>query len=412
MNEDEIKKLLEGLASKNGEAIKEAVRVALDATTAGLMKKSDLKAELETMGLKDSTIKELVDIPGAVIKQGEEMRRIFQGKQTGKTVDEMVAEKSEAIKNIASGGPPVKMTVNKTLVTRATLNASTLGMRLPDVGQLAYPNTVMSSLFRHANVSPGSGGVIRYVDQVTATRNAAWVAEGTTKPESAITWSERLLPIEKVADSIPVTKEAWADIPFIQGEVRRLLEINLALKIDDSLYDGTGVTPEIKGVYTSAPAFVTTPYADTVESANLFDLIAVVAADIAANRGSKYQPDTVLLNPMNMLGMSLSKNAYGYLLPPFGSMQNGQIANIMGLKIIPSGQVTANTMVVGDFRYGTIYDLEDLTIEMGWINDQFIKNCFTILAEQRLALLIRTGDETAFRKVTNITTALADLETP
>ena len=69
-------------------------------------------------------------------------------------------------------------------------------------------------------------------------------------------------------------------------------------------------------------------------------------------------------------------------------------------------------MVVGDFRYGTIYDLEDVTIEMGWINDQFIKNTFTILAEQRLALLIRTGDETAFRKVTNITTALADLETP
>ena len=165
-------------------------------------------------------------------------------------------------------------------------------------------------------------------------------------------------------------------------------------------------------MYTSAPAFVTTPYADTVEAANLFDLIAVVAADIAANRGSKYQPDTVLLNPMNMLGMTLSKNAYGYLLPPFGSLSNGQYISVMGLKIVPSGQVTANTMVVGDFRYGTIYDLEDLTIEMGWINDQFIKNCFTILAEQRLALLIRLGDEQAFRKVTNITTALADLETP
>ena len=82
------------------------------------------------------------------------------------------------------------------------------------------------------------------------------------------------------------------------------------------------------------------------------------------------------------------------------------------MHIAESSHVTPNTMVVGDFRYGTIYDLEDLTIEMGWIDDRFVRNQVTILVEQRLALLIRTGDETAFRKVTNIATALANLETP
>ena len=97
-----------------------------------------------------------------------------------------------------------------------------------------------------------------------------------------------------------------------------------------------------------------------------------------------------------------------YIVPPYASGQQ----SIDGIKIVESSQVTAGTMVVGDFRYGTIYDLEGVTIEMGWINDQFIKNTFTILAEQRLALLIRTVDETAFRKVANITTLLANLETP
>jgi hypothetical protein len=83
-----------------------------------------------------------------------------------------------------------------------------------------------------------------------------------------------------------------------------------------------------------------------------------------------------------------------------------------GIRIVESSQVAPNTMVVGDFRFGTIYDLEDVTVEMGWINDQFIKNALTILAEQRLALLIRTVDEPAFRKVTDIATALGELETP
>ena len=215
--------------------------------------------------------------------------------------------------------------------------------------------------------------------------------------------------IEKVADSIPVTKEAWKDIDFVEGEIRRLLGINLALKVDDLLYDGDGVTPNIKGVYTSAPAFVGTPYADTIEGANIYDLIAVVATDIANNRQGKYKPNIALLNPINTLGLKTIKNTTGqYIVPPFAV----GYSTVDGIRIVESSQVAPNSMVVGDFNYGTIYDLEDVTVETGWINDQFIKNAFTILAEQRLALLIRTADETAFRKVANLTTAIADLETP
>ena len=405
MNEQELKALMDGIAQKNSDAIKEAVKLQMAAMAAGLLTVEQYKSDLEAIGLKPGVIKTLVD---AVEKQGIEMRKFNEGRTPTKSLNELVAEKSDAIRQIGKGGPNVKMTVDKTLVQRSAVSGSTMAMRLPDVGEIPYLGAVISPLFRHAPVSPSSNGVIRYYDQLAVTRGANWVAEGATKPESAITWIERLLPIEKVADSIPVTKEAWSDIYFIQSEIKRLLEINLALKIDDSLYDGDGVTPNIKGVYTSAPAFVTTAYADTVEAANIYDLIMVVAADISNNRQGKYVPDTALVNPINALGMKLTKGTNGYVVPPY---TNGY-ANVGGIKIVETSQVTVNTMVVGDFRYGTIYDLEDVTIEMGWINDQFIKNTFTILAEQRLALLIRTGDETAFRKVTNITTALADLETP
>ena len=421
MDEKELKALMEGIAEKNGQTINEAVKKTVDLALKGVLKSEDLPGQLEAVGLKNGTVKQLVEavkqmqeaherIEKTQTTQGEEMRKIFQTSDVRKTLKELITEKADLIKAIARGGPNVKMTVDKTLVTRALVAGSTMAMRLPDVGQLAYPSTVIQELFRHAPVSPSSNGVIRYYDQVAVTRGANWVAEGATKPESAISWAERLLPIEKVADSIPVTKEAWNDVYFIQSEIQRLLDVNLTLKIEQGLYSGTGVTPEIKGVYTSAPAFVDTPYIDSVEAANLFDLILVVAADIAANRGSKYAANTVLLNPADMLKLQLYKDGGGrYLVPP-GLSANG--LELSGLKIVPSSQVTVNTMVVGDFRYGTIYELEDTTVEMGWINDQFIKNTFTILAEARLALLIRTGDETAFRKVANITTALANLETP
>ena len=406
MDEKELKALMDGIAVKNGEAIKGAVKTEIEAATAGLMKSAELASKLESMGLKENVIKELTD---AIEKQGIELNKMLNGNQGPKKgLDELIAEKAKDIVNIAKGGPNVKMSVNKTLVERSAVASSTMAMHLTDVGQLPYAASVISSLFRHVQVSPSSNGVIRYYDQAAITRGAAFIAEAEQKPESVISWIERTLLIEKVADSIPVTKEAWNDVGFIQGEIRRLLEINLALKIDEELYDGSGVTPHIKGVYTSAPAFVTTPYDDSINNANLYDLILAIAADISSSRQSKYKADTVLLNPVNTLGLKTLKDSQGrYVAPDWSS--GGMIG---GIRVVESNQVDANTLVEGDFRFGTIYDLEDVTVEMGWINDQFIKNTFTILAEQRLALLIRTVDETAFRKVTDITAALAGLETP
>jgi HK97 family phage major capsid protein len=407
MDEKELKQLMDGIATKNGEAIKQAVKTEVEAATAGLMKSAELAAKLEAMGLKENSIKELVE---AVEKQGVEINKMLNptnGPKKG--LDELIAEKAADIVKIAKGQlSKISLVIPKTEVTRASVGSSTMAMRLAEIGQLPYLGTVMSGLFRHAQVGPSSNGVIRYYDQNSITRNAASVAESGVKPESAISWIERTLLIEKIADSIPVTKEAFADVAFIQSEIRRLLEINLALKEDDLLYDGDGITPNLKGVFTSAGEFVTTPYDDSINFANLFDLAAAVATDISNNRQSKYKADTALLNPIDTLKLKTIKDADGrYLMPPWATE-----VNIGGLRVVESSQVTANTMVVGDFRFGTIYDLEGVTIEMGLINDQFIQNAFTILAEKREGLLIRTVDETAFRKVSNITTALAALETP
>jgi hypothetical protein len=80
--------------------------------------------------------------------------------------------------------------------------------------------------------------------------------------------------------------------------------------------------------------------------------------------------------------------------------------------VVESSKVTANTLLIGDFSYGTIYQGEDVIIEMGLVNDQFLKNQWTIRAEQECMLLVRDVDADAFAKVTNITNAIAALETP
>jgi len=402
MDEKELKALLEDVAKKNGKAISEAVKTEVEAATAGLMKASELESKLEAAGISKKNIETLTK---AVEDQGLEMRKFFEKPVSTKTVEEIIEEKSKEIAKLASGGQNVKIEVptRKTAVARSSVQSSTMAMVLPGVGELPYMGTVLSGLFRHAPVSPSSNGVIRYYDQNSITRNAAATAEAATKPESAITWIERTLTLEKIADSIPVSKEAWKDVYFIQSELNRLLNVNLALLEDAQLWDGSGTTPDLRGIYTSAYAF--DYVGDAITRANLFDLIAAVKVDITNNRQSKYMPQVAVINPADSFKLKVTKLTDGqYVTPTWGNT-----SVIDGIRVVESSQVTENTMLVGDFNYATVYDLEGITVEMGWVNDQFIKNAMTILAEKRMGLLHRTVDQYAFAKVTDIDAALASL---
>lgn len=415
MTKEEISQLMKGIADETRQAIKTEVEIA----SRGLVTMDEFSKKMEALGESPKKIDELTK---ALETQGEEIRKFFEnGKgKSNKSLDEVLEEKSKEIKGLTKASQSgrdnvtLKITrdmldgeVNKTLVQRSAVANNTMGYRVPGIGVIPVDEPLLSTLFRHVTVGPDSAGVIRYLDQNAVTRGANTVAEGAVKPESAISWVEQVATIQKIADSIPVTKEAWNDLSFIKSEIQNLLNLNIALKVDQQLWDGDGVSPNLKGIYTYASTYAGTDFNGGVDFANLSDLAAIVASNISSNKNRKYQANTVVINPVDALRLKLIKTDQGnYINSPF--MQSG---TINGLRIVESSQVDVNTMLVGDFRYGTIYDLEGFNIEMGWVNDQFIRNQMTILAEQRLMLLVRNIDVDAFRKVTDISTALEALET-
>ncbi len=399
------------LIGKVNDSVKDVVKTEIENATSGLATSEQVAEKFEALGIEEKTIEE---IKTSLETQGEEMRKYFESLKPnhGKELGEIIREKAEEIKAIAKGesNVGVKLAATKTQITRAGLASGTLGERVPGIGQLPYLGAVMEGLFRPASVGPNNAGTIRYIDQANITRNAGTVAEGAVKPESAIDWIERSLPIEKIADSIPVTKEAFADIEFIESEIDRLLNVNLALKKDEQLWDGDGVSPNLSGVYTTAPAFNAVAHTSpTAAVATLYDLLAILRVEIVNGKQSKYMPNGVVMNPADILKYKLAKATDGhYVLPPFIS-ENG--AEIDGMRVIESSQVDANTMCLGDWRYGTLYSAEDVNIEVGFVNDQFIRNAKTILAEERCALLIRNVDADAFLKVTDIDAAITAVTT-
>jgi hypothetical protein len=403
---------LEKLMNKAGEKNKEVIKVELESAVKGFCKVSDLEEKFVAMGLKSETIKELTD---AVTKQGDELRKFLEKgtKNEIKHINTLIDDQAANLAKVANGEQrSVKMVIDrKTTVLTTAVSGNTMAVRLPDVGQLPYASMVLRPLFRQSGIGAGMNGTIRYYDQANITRGAVAKAENTAFPESVIDWIERTASAQKIADSIPVTKESLNDIEFVKGEIDRLLNINMALKEDYYLYAGTGNAPEIKGINvyaTSKDAVIAAaPYLASVEEANFYDLIANLRVLLSTGKQSKYAMNVVLINPFDTLKYKLKKGADGhYVLPPFIS-QNGSI--IDSVRVVESNQVTQNTLTAGDFRYGTIYDAQGLEIEMGMINDQFVKDAYTIKASQRELLLVRNVDADAFIKIDDVDAAVASL---
>lgn len=264
----------------------------------------------------------------------------------------------------------------------------------------------MYNLFPKVTVGPESNGTIRYIDQTTATRSAAAVAENSAFPESTLVWTEYTLTLEKIGDTIPISEEAVKDTARLAGEVEKFLQLNIDLKVNTDLTVGSGTTPSIKGLYTYAPTY--TAAASGITGASTYDLLVKMKEAIVASYGGKYQPNFAVMSTAEINKMKLKKDTnQNYVQPPFA---NGVMV-VDGMVIIENNDMAANTVVVGDSRFGTIYELEGYSVSVGYSGTQFVNDMMTLKARKRLALLIRTADQTGFIKCTSISAALTTLAT-
>lgn len=180
------------------------------------------------------------------------------------------------------------------------------------------------------------------------------------------------------------------------------VETNVESKVDEQIALGSGVGENLTGLVASVPAYV--PVASAISDANIYDLVKKVRTDIVFARGSKYRPDFVAMNANVIDSLQLKKDANdNYIFP--------DKANIGSMVIVEDNNLADNTLVVGDSRYGSIFEKGGLTLSRVYVNAQPIEDMVTIKARKRMLFLVRTVDKTGFRKVTNVNAALVTLAT-
>ncbi len=230
---------------------------------------------------------------------------------------------------------------------------------------------------------PVSSGAINYVENKTFSNGAAGVAEGAAKPETTFAFALKTATVATLAHWTKITEQLAADAPAVSAFINAKMLYGLQYKVDRELVVGQGGNSLSgllnSGNYTDYSSAVTVP-----TGATLIDFALLIKTKLEE---LAYAPRYLVLNPADWAALALLKDTQKrYLL---GGPATVAEKTLWGLKVITTSAMTSGKFLMADFGLGaTIYDRQEVAIEIDREQDDFTKNLFTIRAERRLALVV------------------------
>lgn len=246
------------------------------------------------------------------------------------------------------------------------------------------------------NIVPTTSDAVKYTRLVSYTRAASTVANSAQKPEAAMELDTVTQAVRTIAVWIPVEEQQLSDLPALAGLINGELLYDVDKHLEEQVAYGDGTGENFDGILNDAAVA-----AAREESGDT--LIDVVRRGITDVRRAGYSPNGVTIDPLDWESVVLEKgsdNRYVWVVVTDGATQRLWAVPVIETEAMEdyAGVTTeARNLVVGDWARGaTLYDREQSSVSVGWINDQFIHNQRTILAEMRAAFGVKRPG--AFRK--------------
>lgn len=284
----------------------------------------------------------------------------------------------------------------KTIVNVGT-NTTASGNAMPTIvadnrgflPMLFRPLTLLDLVTRGNSTSD----IVEYFREIARTNNAAPVGEATAtggstglKPESALRF-ERVQDTDKtIAHWVPITRKALRNVGQIRTMVDAFLLQMLNEVLESQMLNGDGTGDNLNGIRTQATG---------TEAWNTDLFVTTRKALTYMRNTSLIQPTGWVLNPADMESVDLATDNANrfYGQGPFGIGPR----TLWGLPVAESSTQPAGEGLLGDFRQAVLYDREQASVQVGTINDQFVRNMITLLAE--LVVIFSVLRPAAFRKI-------------
>jgi hypothetical protein len=215
---------------------------------------------------------------------------------------------------------------------------------------------------------------LAWINETSLIGAPALVLEGAPKPLTQRTFQVEMSTAKKIAAALQITEEFDTDLPYLSSQVKTLLQLDLVRAFDDQIqadvisnaspFDFT--TAGIGGYNLGA-------LKGSIYDATLWDALTAMGLYPRINN---FIPNVSLINPITWGKMQMGKDTvgrYNYPSDDLISKINAQIGN----------KVWPDFALVGDMKQFKVMIYKDFVLKMGWINDDFIRNQFTIVAEVR-----------------------------
>jgi HK97 family phage major capsid protein len=373
----EVKKLGEEIGKtieKTNKQVEETGKIAEDT-------KTELKGLAEKFNKAQEQLDKLDTLTKRLGEGGDNRPKSFKGK-----VLEALEKGKDTIKglrNVSGKSYEIDIDTKAIVLESSALTGDVIDPdRRPGVVVAPERQQHVRSLM---SVGQTSSNKWSYTEETAYTDGTAMTAEGAAYGKSDFTLEQKSVDVKKVTAAMDLSEEILEDIPGLYTYLNGRLMQKLMNREDNQILFGDGTGNNLRGVYTAGTAFAAGT--TVVAKPQKWDVLATAWKQL---RIAEYSATAVIVSPVDLLDMALTKDDEGRYLLPIIFMNSGGQKTVMMVPVIDNTYMTAGNFLMGDFqRAAELIDRRQVSIQISTENkDNFEKGLVTVRLAERLALPI------------------------
>lgn len=395
--DDDVEKVVKGIEDEVNEKLKELTeglieKDAFDAFFAE--KKNDLLADLNAknlkvgegdnaktvdemfrdMGTTITTLKKSIDEGQPKIVSIKSLIEKGAKEVLGKDFDGDFKEALETIKERKTGFIQIRIKDAATMTIGGSTSSSPTSITNPykpliDTDSPVEIRQAREFVFDLVDLGSTDRPVLIWTEEIGGEGDIELVTEGNLKPLNDFDFQDYVSKYKKIAGYISLTDELMTDLPQLTSAIKRLFKKKVLRKYHDQV---------LADMIAVATTYVSTGLDDTITNP---DRYAAIGAGTVQMNDSEAFPDTIVMNQVDIWAMRLQKDTTGqYVIPPMTTADGNTIA---GYRVRVSSKITAGKFLLVESGLYEVDVYEDYTVRMGWINDDLIKNKFSMVGEMK-----------------------------